>query len=266
MPLRQRKLGKPHIQHAARHRARARRAPAWMMVLVLLLGLVSGVVGGWFWAQTQSPALPVTGLAPLTQDEARLLHQEELTLARSELSIREGELAVERAARQRLEAQLAGLQRDLGAERDRLAFFEQLLPPGPGGAVDIRSASFERFGSALQYRVLLMRHGKEGSSFQGSLRFMASGLDRGQAATRELKPMQGGRGGAAGDEDAALSSALNFDQYLSAKGVLWIPVGFTPDAVTVQVLEGEVVKAAYRVELPAPEADVSAPPPPAVAQ
>lgn len=51
--------------------------------------------------------------------------------------------------------------------------------------------------------------------------------------------------------DDAAEHELSFDQYLSAKGVLWIPAGFVPESVTVQVLEGGAVKTAYRVELEA---------------
>ncbi|CAK7044939.1 MAG: hypothetical protein KER_01854 [Kerstersia gyiorum] len=253
MPTSKRKPGKAHAPHAARHRARARRAPALAIVLALVLGLVTGVAGGWFWAQAR-PQSPVQGAGALLEpDEVLVRNMEELALLRSQLATRDGELAVERAARQRLEEQLTGLQRDLGAERDRLAFFEQLLPSGPGGSVDIRSASFERFGSALQYRVLLMRNGKFDAPFQGNLRFMATGLDNGKAATRELRPMQAEPGGQPVPDapDDAAEHELRFDQYLSAKGVLWIPAGFVPESVTVQVLEGGAVKTAYRVELEA---------------
>lgn len=240
-----------HAPHTVRHRARARRAPALAIVLALLLGVVTGVAGGWFWAQARPQSPVPQAAALLAPDEALLRSQEELILLRSQLAMRDGELAVEQAARQRLEEQVSGLQRDLGAERDRLAFFEQLLPSGPGGSVDIRSASFERFGSALQYRVLLMRNGKVDAPFQGSLRFMAAGTENGKAATRELRPMQADPSGQPipGTPETAVKHELNFDQYLSAKGVLWIPAGFVPASVTVQVLEGDAVKTAYRVEL-----------------
>lgn len=242
-----------HAPHTARLRARARRAPALAIVLALLLGLVTGVAGGWFWAQARPQSPVISASTMLEPDVALLRSQEELALVRSQLAMRDGELAVERAARQRLEEQVSGLQQDLGAERDRLAFFEQLLPSGPGGSVDIRSASFERFGSALQYRVLLMRNGKVEAPFQGSLRFMAAGMDNGKAATRELRPMQADPSGQPmpGTPEAAVKHELSFDQYLSAKGVLWIPAGFVPASVTVQVLEGDTVKTAYRVELEA---------------
>lgn len=263
MPLSKRRSLKPH-HYAARHRARSRRAPSWAIALALLLGAVTGLAGGWFWAQAR-PDEAVQAAAQALEHEGTLARSaEELALLRSRLATADGELAVERAARQRLEEQVAGLQSDLGTERDRLAFFEQLLPAGPGGSVDIRSASFERFGSALQYRVLLMRNGKFNGPFKGSLRFMAAGQDNGKPVSRELRPMRAdssGRGAAgtpsapAQAPAAAQSGAANaphqlsFDQYVSAKGVLWIPAGFVPESVTVQVLEDGGVKTAYRVEL-----------------
>ena len=46
------------------------------------------------------------------------------------LDAADGELVIERAARQELETQLRAAQAEVGRVRDQLAFYEQLLPPG----------------------------------------------------------------------------------------------------------------------------------------
>ena len=71
---------------------------------------------------------------------------------------------IERAARQELETQLRAAQAEVGRVRDQLAFYEQLLPPGPEGSVDIRGAQVERAGQGLRYKVLLMRSGRNGGA------------------------------------------------------------------------------------------------------
>ena len=80
------------------------------------------------------------------------------------LDAADGELVIERAARQELETQLRAAQAEVGRVRDQLAFYEQLLPPGPEGSVDIRGAQVERAGQGLRYKVLLMRSGRNGGA------------------------------------------------------------------------------------------------------
>src|SRR3546814_19832949 len=78
----------------------------------------------------------------------------ELAGARAEADALEGKLAVEESTRKGLEASLQALQSELGRARDQLAFFDQLLPPGPKGAVSIRALEVEHLGPTLQYKEL----------------------------------------------------------------------------------------------------------------
>ncbi len=84
-------------------------------------------------------------------------------------------LLTERAVRLELEKILANVQSELGRTQDQLAFFEDLLPPSPHGALDIRAVEIEQHAEGLQYRVLLMRSGKTTKHFVGTLQFVAIG-------------------------------------------------------------------------------------------
>src|SRR5690606_7320917 len=97
-------------------------------------------------------------------------------------------LVVEESTRKGLEASLQALQSELGQTRDQLAFYDQLLPPGPKGAISIRALEVERLGPTLQFRALLMRNAQDDSPFSGRMQFVASGKqDDGQEAKITLK-------------------------------------------------------------------------------
>ncbi len=212
------------------------------------------------------------------QDASLRQREAEARFLRAQLDTADGEIAVERAARQELETQLRASQAEVGRVRDQLAFYEQLLPPGPAGSIDIRGAEFSRVGSGLRYRVLLMRSGRGGeSAFSGELRFQANGIQQGQMVTVELSPQQVKTDEAAAPaavlppaaaqavpaEEAPAATvanganggngtgllALNFDQFQRSQGVLALPEGFVPESVTVTVLEEGTVRATRNVKL-----------------
>ncbi|CAJ50577.1 DUF6776 family protein [Bordetella avium] len=258
--------------------------PTWPRAawIALVLVLAAGVLLGRFSAQKAELA---EGQVLLTQAELDAQHallkqrEAEVRFVRAQLDTADGEIAVERAARQELEAQLRGEQAELGRVRDQLAFYEQLLPPGPAGSIDIRGAEFARAGDSLSYRILLMRSGRGETPFNGELRFQASGTLKGQAVTVDLLPKQvktdeaaapgavlpaaaaeaipessanaaGGTGshGAAAHGSAGLL-ALHFDQFQRSQGLLALPEGFVPETVTVTVLEGASVRASRKVQM-----------------
>lgn len=188
------------------------------------------------------------------RDEAMRQQAVQLRYVRGRLDTADGELVIERAARQELETQLHAAQAEVGRVRDQLAFYEQLLPPGPEGAVGIRSVQIDRDGVGLRYRVLLMRSGRNGArTFTGTLRFQATGTLKGEVITVALAPMQvkaeSGSASETGDIVATASLALQFDQYQRSQGILAMPEGFVAERVTISVLEGEVVRASRSVKL-----------------
>ncbi len=250
---------------------------------MLGLGVVAGAGLGYQYAL--GPGRPahmvmLTEAQVQAQDASLRQREAEARFLRAQLDTADGEIAVERAARQELETQLRASQAEVGRVRDQLAFYEQLLPPGPAGSIDIRGAEFARVGGGLRYRVLLMRSGRGGeSAFSGELRFQANGIQQGQMVTVELSPQQVrtdeaaapaavlppaaaqavpaeeapaaavANGAAANGGNGTGLLALHFDQFQRSQGVLALPEGFVPESVTVTVLEEGTVRATRNVKL-----------------
>ncbi|WP_442880375.1 DUF6776 family protein [Achromobacter sp. ESBL13] len=223
----------------------------------LLIGvLLGGAVGyGYALRQARPPdALVISTQQAEAQAEAMRQQSAQLRYTQSQLDTADGELVIERSARQELETQLRVVQAEVGRVRDQLAFYEQLLPAGPEGSVDIRGVQIDREGGGLRYKVLLMRSGRNGGTpFAGALRFQATGVLKGETVTVDLAPMQvraeTGPVTATGETTTAASLALQFDQYQRSQGILAVPEGFVPESVTVSVLEGETVRASRSVKL-----------------
>ncbi|AEE68160.1 integral membrane protein [Bordetella pertussis] len=227
------------------------RARAW---LALAAGLVVGAVAGWRYGlahQGPDDAVVLTRQQVAAQEAAMQQREAEARFLRAQLDTADGEIAVERAARTELETQLQSAQSEVGRVRDQLAFYEQLLPPGPAGSVDIRGVAFEREGQGLRYKVLLMRSGRGETPFSGALRFQATGTLKGETVTRDLEPLtvKAEGGGATVPEAGASLLALQFDQYQRSQGLLDLPDGFVPETVTVSVLEDTTVRATRTVKL-----------------
>ncbi|SSW71713.1 hypothetical protein AVE30378_04673 [Achromobacter veterisilvae] len=223
----------------------------------LLAGVLLGGSAGYFYArQLYRPqdAVVISVRQAEAQEEAARQQATQLRYTQGQLDTADGELVIERSARQELETQLRAAQAEIGRVRDQLAFYEQLLPPGPEGSVDIRGVEIDRSGAGLRYKVLLMRSGRNGGSpFAGALRFQATGTLKGETVTVDLAPMQvkaeSGPVAVTGENTAAASLALQFDQYQRSQGMLAVPEGFVPESVTVSVLEGETVRASRSVKL-----------------
>lgn len=196
-------------------------------------------------------------------------------------------LLTERAARLELEKILANVQLELGRTQDQLAFFEDLLPPSPHGALDIRAVDIEQHAEGLQYRVLLMRSGKTTKHFVGTLQFVAIGHCRGDVDASEqmviLQPLlaeplpvgseelvaQSVHGKSQPAEPQRLNTQqkmsqqieaqqteaqraalrLDFAQFQRGQGFLALPARFAPKSVTVRVLDGDIVLASRVVAL-----------------
>lgn len=227
------------------------------IVAGLLIGvLLGGAVGYGYALRVARPpdALVISTQQAEAQAEAMRQQNAQLRYTQSQLDTADGELVIERSARQELETQLRVAQAEVGRVRDQLAFYEQLLPAGPEGSVDIRGVQIDREGGGLRYKVLLMRSGRNGGTpFAGALRFQATGVLKGETVTVDLAPMQvkaeTGPVTTTGETTTAASLALQFDQYQRSQGILAVPEGFVPESVTVSVLEGETVRASRSVKL-----------------
>lgn len=185
----------------------------------------------------------------------------------AERGILEGKLAVERSTRQGLERTLGTVQQELGAARDQIAFFYELMPPGPDGSISIRGFDVQRQGDLLHFRALLMRHGAGDAPFDGMLQFQATGRLDGEHVTLTLQPARlrdsaspdatpmapDDNPGAKSSDDAPSSPilTLRFDQFQRSSGLLHIPEGIELETVTLNVLEGDTLRVSRTVEIPA---------------
>ena len=223
----------------------------------LLIGVLLGGSASFFYARKlyrPQDAVVISARQAEVQEEVMRQQSTQLRYTQGQLDTADGELVIERAARQELETQLRTVQAEVGRVRDQLAFYEQLLPPGPEGSVDIRGVEIDRSGGGLRYKVLLMRSGRNGGSpFSGALRFQATGVLKGETVKVDLAPMQvkaeSGSVAIPGDNVQTSPLALQFDQYQRSQGILALPEGFVPESVTVSVLEGDTVRASRSVKL-----------------
>jgi hypothetical protein len=252
-----------------------RRASVW----VLCGGVSLFVLGGLFANLVmQGPATAARQLQLQLRTERATLTQErsELEAERAETVslVRQAErvLLTERAARLELEKILTSVQSELGRTQDQLAFFEDLLPSGPHGALDIRAVDIEQHAEGLRYRILLMRSGKVTKHFVGALQFVATGHCRGEVDASEqmiilqpllAEPAQDAlKGGSAESQQTLAQQArqqvlesqraalrLDFAQFLRGQGLLALPPRFAPKSVTVRVLEGDIILASKVVAL-----------------
>lgn len=155
-----------------------RQAYRWVLggaALLLLGGLLVACL-------RQGPAVGAQQLQ-LRTERAELLQKRfeieaERTQVTSQFNEMQRALLTERAARLELEKILTNVQSELGRTQDQLAFFEDLLPPGPQGALAIRAVDIVQHAEGLHYRVLLMRGGKAIKPFVGALQFVATGHGR----------------------------------------------------------------------------------------
>ncbi|OZI31611.1 hypothetical protein CAL29_27395 [Bordetella genomosp. 10] len=273
------------------------RSVFFRILLVLLVGLVIG--GEAAYLALRQPDSDAPSPEALHALQAQLGQRTaDLEFVRRQLDMAEGELAVERSAGEALAAQVDSQLDQLGTLRDRLAFYEQLLPPTPGGVVSVRGLDIEQTAEGLRYRVLLMRSVRNGSPpFVGSLQFVAEGAQDGKPKTLVLsllrpaspspaagaEPVNSAGAGAtsatapavaggasatpaakaedgpatatpvADDAKAPLppdTIPFDFDQYQRGQGLLGLPKGFVPASITLNVLEGGVVRATRTVKGP----------------
>ncbi len=180
--------------------------------------------------------------------------QQSLQQIQSEFEVLRGQLVLEESTRKGLEKSLLATQTELAQTREQLAFYEQLLPPGPSGSVTVRALDISKRGDLLEYKVLLQRNAPEGKAFSGRLQFQLTGRQDGKTVKIDLSPSSG--------PDSVLAESsleqidpliLNFNQFQRAMGWLALPQGFEPTALTLNVLEGNVIRASRQEKIAQPD-------------
>lgn len=186
--------------------------------------------------------------------------QAELMQARADLAAARSEAEVQAGSQRVLQDKVADLQQQLGQVRDQLAFYEQLIPAGPAGAVAVRAFDVQADGDVLRYRVLLTRNAPMGAdTFKGRMRFVAQGLSQGKPVKISLDPPQVQTASDASTPSGTDPLALEFDQFQRSTGVLQTPSDVQIQHVRLEILEGDIVRATQDADLNRTAASVQEP-------
>lgn len=144
-------------------------------------------------------------------------------------------LTAEKAAQEKMAAQLKQLEADNRMLRDDLGFFEKLLPAGGAESAAIRGLQAEALSDMqIRWQVLVIQPVKNAPVFNGKLELTFNGTLAGKPWTMGLP------GGA---------QPLQFKQYRRIEGVLDLPPLAVVKTVTAKVVEGTAVRSIQTVKL-----------------
>ena len=144
-------------------------------------------------------------------------------------------MTVERAAQERLTAQIRSLETENRALREDLGFFEKLMPASGTEAVAIRGLQAEVLsGTQLKWQVLVIQPVKNAPEFRGRLELNLSGTLDGKPW---MMPVPGG------------PQVLQFRQYRRLEGMVDLPPQAVVKNVSARVVEGSVSRAVQNVSL-----------------
>lgn len=170
-------------------------------------------------------------LLQLRQDVAHL--RQERDRIQSLLNTSGSAITVERAAQERLAAQIRTLQAENRSLREDLGFFEKLMPAS-GGSVAIRGLQAEVLaGTQLKWQVLVIQPAKNAPEFRGRLELNVSG-------TLDGKPWM---------MPVGEPQPLQFRQYRRVEGMVDLPPEAVVKNVSARVVEGTVSRAVQNVSL-----------------
>jgi len=143
-------------------------------------------------------------------------------------------LTAEKAAQEKLVAQVRQLEAEIGTLRADLGFFERLIPATSGERVAIRGLQAEPLNERqIRWQVLVMQAARNASEFRGQLELSFAGTQAG-------RPWQ-----------ATLPAAIDLTvrQYQRAEGVLDLPEQVVVKNLTARVTEGQSVRAVQTLRL-----------------
>jgi hypothetical protein len=220
-------------------RVAVRNAMAWPLrwaMVAIVLGFCAAI-SLWTFEFGKSIAGLDSGakeeLLQLREEVAKL--REERDKAQSVLNTSGSLITAERAAQQRLTAQIKILETENRALRDDLGFFEKLMPASGAEGVAIRGLQAEVLaGTQLKWQVLVMQPVKNAPEFRGRLEMSISGVLNGKPWMMDLP------GGA---------QPLQFRQYRRVEGMVDLPPQAVVKNVSAKVVEGTATRAVQSVKL-----------------
>lgn len=183
----------------------------------------------------------IAGLDTNAKDELKLLREEVVQLrqdrdkAQTIANTSGSLLTADKAAQEKMTAQLKQLESDNRLLRDDLGFFEKLLPAGGADGVAIRGLQAELLSaSQLKWQVLVIQPVKNAPDFNGKMEITFNGMLAGKPWTATLP------GGA---------QDLQFRQYRRIEGVLDLPPQAVVKTVTAKVVEGVATRSVQTFKL-----------------
>lgn len=206
--------------------------PVRWLVLAASLGLCA-VVAVWVFEFGKS----IAGLDSRSREELTLLREEVARLRADSRQQQEttssasSVLTAERAAMERVLAQMRQLEADNRALRDDLGFFEKLIPAARGDGIAIRALQAEAVSNnsgQMRWQVLVIQPVRNAPEFKGRLELVLSGTLNGQPWSAP---------------QPVVAQPLQFQQYRRAEGVFNLPENAVVKTVTARVLEGTAVRA-----------------------
>ncbi|MFT4242322.1 MAG: hypothetical protein QM569_08570 [Acidovorax sp.] len=210
--------------------------PVRWLVLAVVLGFCAAVA---LWAFEFGKS--IAGLDSVSRDELLRLRAELARLKdegrgqQNVASSAESLLVAERAAKERLMAQVRQLEADNRSLREDLGFFEKLIPVAKTDGLAIRGLQAEVLaGMQLRWQVLVIQAQRNAPEFSGRLELVLTGTQDGRPWT-QTQPPQG--------------QPLQFKQYRRMEGVLDLPPGAVVKTVTARVLEGTAVRASQAMAI-----------------
>jgi hypothetical protein len=172
-------------------------------------------------------------LAQLREEVAHL--RSERDRVQSILNTSGSAITVEKAAQERLTAQIRTLETQNRSLREDLGFFEKLTPVNGTDAVAIRGLQAEVLGGTqLKWQVLVIQPVKNAPEFRGRLELSVSGIQDGKPWVMPLP--SGGQ-------------PLQFRQYRRIEGLMDLPAEVVVKNVSARVIEGTTSRAVQNVSL-----------------
>jgi hypothetical protein len=144
-------------------------------------------------------------------------------------------VAAEKAAHDKLAAQVKQLEGENRSLKDDLGFYERLLPNANADGVSIRALQMENLGNnSFRWQVLLIQPSKNAPEFNGRLELNVSGTQAGKTWSMGLPTG---------------AMAVQFRQSRRYEGVVDIPAGVVPKAAVARLTEGSATRAVQNIKL-----------------
>ena len=198
-------------------RMAVRSAMPWpfrWVIMAIVLGFCGAVALWAFEFGKNIAGLDTNGKEELVQLRAEVVRlREERDKAQSIANTSGSLLTAERAAQEKMAAQVRVLEADNRALRDDLGFFEKLIPSTGQDGVSIRGLYAEVVGERqLKWQVLVLQPVKNAPEFKGQIELTLAGLENGKPWTMALpggpQALQFRRGCLGQDSDFPVASVI----------------------------------------------------------